>query len=328
MYVSSLGRRDKDYNLTLAVNIPDRVNHPDELQYYFNAPLDTSWAAFGFGNDMNSALMFIFYWDQKADNWTVSPRISRGHNEPTYNQTIDHSMENFGSGISRPNILVRGRCRNCMSWPGGAIDVNSTAQPMLYAIGPDVALHTNALDAGLRRHEHYGSFTMDLVAAEGDPDVFSRARDFFATANAAGRDGGDHKDRDAKTYAHAFFTAGVFLIAFPFGAAYVRLNSVRWHWVMQSVGVVGMLIGVGIALVLSKQYNRVRSFAFCCCTHGEVEKPGRRLTLGLTVETLLLRASAPWTCRPCVDPYPSHTRCPPPSNVHPQPQVQSLCACT
>ena len=205
---------------------------------------------------MKSALMFIFYWDGNQDNFTISPRISSGHAEPSYNKTIDHTLYP-GSKISPPNIVIRGRCNNCIAWPGGTLDVNGSAQPMLYATGPDVSLHTNSPNAGLRRHDHYGQFTMDLRAAVEDANVFNTTHDFHATNNATETQGGDHRDHDVKTYAHAFFTAGVFLIVFPFGASYIRLNTVRWHWIAQSVGVVGMCIGVGIALALSKQYNRV-----------------------------------------------------------------------
>ena len=258
VFVSSLGSHDKSYNLTLALNIPDRAGNPNELQYYFSAPVDQSWAAFGFGKGMSSALMFVFYWNAKQDNFTISPRISAGYVEPSYNSTIDHTLEKFGSGISPPNMIIRGRCRNCMTWPGGGkIDVDSTAQPMLYAMGPDISLHTDSVDAGLQRHDHFGQFTMDMKAADVDDETFGTTHDFLATANATEINGGDHKDHDVKTYAHAFFTAGVFLIVFPFGASYIRLISVRWHWIAQSVGVVGMWLGGGIGLALSRQYNQV-----------------------------------------------------------------------
>ena len=221
------------------------------------------WSAFGFGKDMSSSLMFIFYPNSDGTNFTISPRISNDHNEPVYNKTIDHTLE-VGSGISDGNIIVRGRCGNCMSWPpDGKIDITSKEQPMLYAFGPDDSdLKDNSPAADLRRHGHFGQFAIDLSAAQGDPNTFLTAETTtFSSNGTKDTNGGYHSDHeDYKSAAHAIFAAGVFLVVFPFGTAFRRLNGVRQHWVMQSVGVLGLLVGTGIAVVLSKEYNKVILF--------------------------------------------------------------------
>ncbi|KAI4105639.1 MAG: hypothetical protein L6R37_002627 [Teloschistes peruensis] len=74
-----------------------------------------------------------------------------------------------GTGIKDGRYVANGICHNCKTWQSGSIDFDSTAQPMIYAVGPDeLHLSTNALGAGLRRHDYYGSFTIDLQAAKGD----------------------------------------------------------------------------------------------------------------------------------------------------------------
>ena len=127
---------------------------------------------------------------------------------------------------------------------------------MIYAVGPDYAdLQSNAKDAGLRRHEEYGKFTINLQASRGETGQFPV--DITKTDNATA-DGGTTDDHDFGSSAHAFIMAGVFVIIFPFGAAYLRLQSgVRWHWVMQAIGVLGTIIGIGIGLEISTMYNRV-----------------------------------------------------------------------
>lgn len=137
-----------------------------------------------------------------------------------------------------------------------SVNLTSTNSSFIYAVGPDDAdLRSNAKDAGLRRHAEYGEFTMNLLASSGDPAGFpvDLSRSDNATAN-----GGIHDDHDYGSSAHAFIMALVFVVIFPFGAAYLRLqSSVRWHWVAQAIGVIGAIIGIGIGLNISQMYNKV-----------------------------------------------------------------------
>lgn len=186
---------------------------------------------------------------------TLSPRVSTGYSEPSYNKSISYKLLG-GTGIFDGAMIVRGICNDCLAWGGGSLDLKATSQPFFYAVGPDdVQLNSNALDAGLRRHEHYGQFTMNMVSATGDPAGFPD--DISQNRNSA-TSGKDTDDHDYGSSAHAVIMVVVFVIVFPFGAAYLRLqNSVMWHWIMQSVGVLGTLVGVGIGLNLSQQYNNV-----------------------------------------------------------------------
>jgi len=134
--------------------------------------------------------------------------------------------------------------------------VKAPSQPFFYAVGPsDVDLNSNVPDAGLRRHEHYGQFTMNMLSATGDPAGFPGDKSQNRNSTSTGKDTNDH---DYGSSAHAVLMVVVFVILFPFGAAYLRLqSSVRWHWIMQSLGVLGTLVGVGIGFNLSEQYNKV-----------------------------------------------------------------------
>ena len=186
---------------------------------------------------------------------TVSPRISAGHSEPSYSKDIEYEIQH-DSGIFDDTMVASLICRNCASWHGGSMDLSSQNYSFIYAVGPDdVNLKSNEMDAGLRRHEYYGKFTMNLFAAQGDPAGFPT--DLSKNDNATAS-GGTTDDHGYGSSAHAFIMACVFVIIFPFGAAYLRLqSSVRWHWVAQAIGVVGALVGAGIALNISQLYNRV-----------------------------------------------------------------------
>ena len=159
--------------------------------------------------------------------------------------------------------MAQGICHNCLRWEAGSLDVNSKVQPFFYAVGPgDAQLDSNAFDAGLRRHEHYGQFTMDMVSAKGELAGFSVSKNRTWNRNSAAS-GTDTNDHDYGSIAHAILMVGVFVILFPFGAAYLRLqNSVMWHWITQSVGVFGTIIGIGIGLSLSQEYNKVSKGRF------------------------------------------------------------------
>ena len=149
------------------------------------------------------------------------------------------------------------KCTDCRQWKGGEINVNETAQNMIYAVGPPTAqLDSSRGDAALRRHDWYGKFTINLQQAQGDPDIF---RDFKPINTDGATELGDPtNDRDFASPAHAVFMAGTFVILFPLGTVWVRIfESVRLHWLTQVLGVLAVFIGVAIGINLSKLYNRV-----------------------------------------------------------------------
>lgn len=186
---------------------------------------------------------------------TFSPRIATDNSEPSYTDDIHYELFH-GTGIFDGTAVAQGVCHNCASWRGGSVDFKSTNSSFIYAVGPDDAeLNSNAKDAGLRRHAEYGKFTMNLLASRGDPARFPTDLSKSDNATASGEITVDH---DYGSSAHAFIMSCVFVIIFPFGTAYLRLkSSVRWHWVAQVIGVLGALIGTGIALNISQMYNRV-----------------------------------------------------------------------
>lgn len=149
------------------------------------------------------------------------------------------------------------KCTNCRQWEGGEINVNETAQKMIYAVGPPTAqLDSSRGDAALRRHDWYGKFTINLQQAQGDPQNF---RNFNPTQmDGAAKLGDPANDHDFASPAHAVFVAGAFVILLPLGTVWVRIfESVRLHWMTQVLGVFAIFIGAAVGINLSKQYNRV-----------------------------------------------------------------------
>ena len=163
-----------------------------------------------------------------------------------------------GTGIVDGRYVVNGICHNCRGWNSGTIDFNSTAQPMFYAIGPDeLDLRSDATDAGLRRHDYYGSFNMDLVAARGDIGLFPP--NDLSRANATDHE--EHNDHEYSSSVHAVFMIGTFVVLFPTGVFYKRvLGNVRWHYFTQALGLMVVLVGGGLGLGISHYYNRSKHY--------------------------------------------------------------------
>lgn len=193
---------------------------------------------------------------------TLSPRVGTGDVEPSYYYNKTSSIElKAPTGIQDGRYVVTGICHNCRGWHSGNIDFNSTAQPMIYAVGPDeLYLNSDAKDAGLRRHDYYGTFTMDLQTAWGDPAAFPLGN--LSEAEATDRKG--YNDHEYSSSVHAVFMVGAFVVMFPVGVFYLKvIGNVRWHYYTQALGVIVVVVGAGLGLGVSHYYNRVRSSYIC-----------------------------------------------------------------
>ncbi|KAL8950057.1 MAG: hypothetical protein Q9222_003880 [Ikaeria aurantiellina] len=264
-------------NLTFSVNVPLDSRYPNDFGFYLSAPHGNSWVAVGFGKHMKDAFMLVAYTNKdgkstilhSATVWctrlmldldiTLSPRVGTGHVEPSYYKNNTMSLElKDGTGIKDGRYVINAVCHNCKGWNSGNIDFNSTSQPMIYAVGADgLFLNSDAKDAGLRRHDFYGSFTIDLQAASGDPLLFPPSDLSNANATATGH---EHNDHEYGSTVHAIAMIGTFVAIFPAGTFYKKvLGHVRWHWLTQAFGVVVVLVGAGLGLGISHYYNRVCS---------------------------------------------------------------------
>ena len=147
-------------NLTFALNLP---SNSDDLFFRMSGPIGNDWIAVGLGKEMKGSLMLIAYTAANGHDITVSPRIGSGNSEPRY--TKDVSVTTLpGSGVINNTYIVNGKCSGCRKWKGGSLDLKSKAQPMIFAVGPDDYLQSNALDAGIRRHQDFGEFSSETFS--------------------------------------------------------------------------------------------------------------------------------------------------------------------
>jgi Domain of unknown function (DUF2427) len=158
------------------------------------------------------------------------------------------------NGIRNNMFYATGQCLNCSSIAPSAINPRSTAQPFIYAVGPvSRSPNSNSPAAGLRRHQHYGKFTMDMTAAAG------RGAPPLGLASSMGtKNLGDKADWDVAEAGHVYVMLAAWVIIFPLGFFFVRvLERVGLHMVFQSVGAFLVVIGVVCGAIITGYYNRV-----------------------------------------------------------------------
>lgn len=254
-------------NLTFSLTAV-RDNDDVDLYMHLGAPADCQWVGVGVGSRMKDALMFLVYHNSSDDGVTFSPRVASGENEPSYRSSLNCSTYER-AGIPRVGVFeddndndyysVNAHCTRVQSAvPGLDLDLGSDTQPFIFALGPwGHDLYSNARDAGIRRHEYYGSFTMDMTRATEDNATIAGTA-FGTQMEGAERVGNLHEDGGNRGSAtHAVFMCGTFLFVFPIGIVLLRgFERVQWHAGAQSGGLLVLCAGVGIGIWISKYYNK------------------------------------------------------------------------
>lgn len=246
------------HNLTFSIVLPDAPRDPDTFGFYLSAPHGNSWIAVGFGDEMNDSFMLVAYTDTSGKNVTLSPRLGTGHVEPSYYKNSTMSIEIKDCAIRDGRYVINAICHSCRSWRTGSIDFNSKRQAMIYAVGSDeMRLNSNAQDAGLRRHDYYGTFKIDMVAAKGDPSLFP-PKDLSATNST---DFKEHNDHEYSSSIHRVVMVGTFVALFPIGVFYKTiLGNIRWHYYTQIFGILVVIVGSGLGVALSRSYERSKHY--------------------------------------------------------------------
>lgn len=245
---------DPNDNITVAVNVPS--DSSDSLFYHFSAPAGQTWAAFGFGNQMKGALIFVTYASQDGKNVTVSPRLGVGHVMPQHTSDVQVNVLS-GSGIIDGSFVVNAQCTGCRSWSGGSVNVDSTSQQMVWAAGPSGTLKSDDVSASINQHEGYNFFNLNLKAATGAGGV--PVPDTTSDSNIGPGPGPVIGEgfRGGSGF-HAFLMVAAFLFLFPAGYLFLRVFERVWlHWVIQSLALVLVGVGAGVGIAISKRNNIV-----------------------------------------------------------------------
>ncbi|KAL9115659.1 MAG: hypothetical protein Q9227_000027 [Pyrenula ochraceoflavens] len=209
---------------------------------------------------MKDALIFLIYKGGDGKNVTVSPRLGTGHSEPQPLNTVSVKLLEqsgiTGGDDETGDYVVNAHCTGCRSWKTGAIDATSTKQPMIYAVG---AAHSffgsDDLNATIVQHQAFGQFTMDLKAAVGQGGVPTDTSQQTGVVH----DSDNNNGTTLGSAFHAAIMAATFVLVFPTGAVALRLFERVWlHWMIQSLGVLLILVGAIVGIYISEKHDKVR----------------------------------------------------------------------
>lgn len=195
---------------------------------------------------------------------TLSSRVASGESEPSHSESINCNLVNGTIKKTGNDRFYSAsiHCKNITSSSAedGRITLKNTRQPFLYAWGPsDNSLSTSNEQAGIRRHEYYGTFWVDMTKAvsqnAGSSDLSGKTS---LTTNNGASNGDLKHDGDKLGVSHGVIMCVVFVIIFPLGAVILRLaNTVKGHYITQSLGIIFAVGGVGLGLYDSTMYNHV-----------------------------------------------------------------------
>ncbi|RHZ55405.1 cytochrome and DOMON domain-containing protein [Aspergillus thermomutatus] len=246
-------------NYTFALNLPENSS---DVYFHLSGPTSYSWVAVGTGQEMKNSLMILLYSDASGKNVTVSPRLCTGETEPVYASSLAVDLLP-GTGIANGFMTVNGRCSNCTKWNTGSLDLQSTSQPWIFALGPhsgaNAVLRSDSKTASIERHSKYGRFSMDMTRATGGSGGLP---DSYTSSIGSSLDGGVSNDSNWPAVIHGVALCGAFILLMPTGVILLRVapGSVRWHWLNQTLASVIAIIGVLIGFWLSTMYTRSQSF--------------------------------------------------------------------
>lgn len=254
-----------------------------DIYFHMSGPVIHSWIGVGIGDQMKDAFMLLAYPAANGKNTTISPRIASEHTEPVYDSSIEilkiyndtyapnaNTVTDDGTGV----IISHAMCRNCSRWLSGgkvhSLDTQSTTQPFIFALGPQVNFCSDSPEASIPRHGFVGHFTMNMkqatnstgwygrVPAPNVPDfTFPPTDDSFASSGSTPAVY-TMTMSNAKPGAHAVLMCVAFVVVFPTGAVVMHfLRKALWHAAIQAVGLFAVLAGFGLALDFSREYNKV-----------------------------------------------------------------------
>ncbi|VUC22656.1 unnamed protein product [Clonostachys rosea] len=253
-----------DKSLSFAFSVPE----DEDNDFYFTLRVhrDFSWGAVGLGtDDMPGALIFMIYDNRNGESVTFSPRLANGHYEPQYYPQLEVD-ELPGTGIiSEKYMVYQGRCRkNCRTWPlrgntFGSIDVNSTTQKAIWALGMMEDFASDKPWEGIKYHQQYGTFTIDMARTHGatePPTLDGNSRNEGTTLDD------EHLNKsDVQSTMHAVFMILAIVGLMPLAVVLLRLGgAVKWHALIQAISLVFVLAGLAMGIMTSFRYTRSQKF--------------------------------------------------------------------
>ncbi|OAA46044.1 integral membrane protein [Metarhizium rileyi] len=253
-------------NVAFAFTVPNDNDNPRSTFFSIRVPKKYTWGGVGLGSDdMKGALFLIIYQNADGNNVTFSPRVAHGNYEPSFFDEMRWTVVSNNTGIIDDHMVFTAVCtESCRTWPGGDttggyIDVSSPRQKAIYAVGPEGTLKDDSPSAGLRYHQEYGVFSIDMERTRGAADAPVLNKD--SKREGTEQISRDTKQSDYKARLHATFMIFFIIGMMNFGIVLLRACGwAKWHALNQIVATMGVLAGLALGVLTSFNYQRSRSF--------------------------------------------------------------------
>ncbi|KAI8633282.1 CBD9-like protein [Xylariaceae sp. FL1651] len=216
----------------------------------------TGWMAFGIGEQMNGALMFLIIADQNKDA-VLSVRTTEGHFQPRLapdkTPIADLVAINSQTEEWQEYAFV---CYACDRWL--TFNPSEKSHPFIWARGLKQKFKVAAVDARIQQHDHYSLFWADmtssgLVSGEAvGPPVLDRSRGSVGTSDfGSPSESSDSKPDPGFTLAraHGLLLGLAFMVLFPLGAIVLVTGygkAFKAHLVLQLTATLASFSGVAL----------------------------------------------------------------------------------
>lgn len=249
-----------DAQFVFALNVNKQTG---DIFFHLGGPSGQSWLAVGVGDRMAGATMFITYASSNQTGITLSPRTATGETEPSYDASIQ-VQELWGDQYTTPNTVgdtsynVDAVCRGCVQTLGSSLDLTSTAQDFIFAMGPPFPFAADSPSAGLWEHQYQGRFTIDMTqATSADTGAVPLAPYTQTGASLVAFS----EDFNPAPQIHGAVMCIVFVLIWPFGALFLKIfKTPKAHIILQSIGTVLFLMSFAGGCYLSTMFNRSKNY--------------------------------------------------------------------
>ncbi|KAL2812509.1 hypothetical protein BJX63DRAFT_243970 [Aspergillus granulosus] len=281
------GHNSQDATVDFCLGITTHYNATsDDYDMYLSMQVTRSsalgWTAVGTGSIMAGSLMFIIYGDPFSEHQlppTVSIRTIDGHHQP-------HLLSSAETGGADLRLLQAGWvpgttgsdevsiaqaavvCYSCGKWPGMPISANAKSQPWIWAWNDKQEFEEYSDDVHLKVHpyhatdEGWGRFYVDMArsidkspSAPSPPPIKPGVAELGASEIPGGLSW-----MDSIVHVHGWVMSVAFLVVFPAGVVAMRSGSpksFKYHWALQILASVLLLVGVAIGLLRAHKIDSV-----------------------------------------------------------------------
>ncbi|KAG4420487.1 hypothetical protein IFR04_006407 [Cadophora malorum] len=219
------------------------------------------WVAFGIGEKMAGALMFVMYPGDQDGDITMSIRSTPGHFPPMVTMTSNVPVVHVTRTWVDPDGLHNAQmmCYDCETWTSSDLDVDSSKQSWIWSSNFMQNTRSDDPELMLNMHTDRGVTKLNMDSSyEKHPDepVIAQVSTQRITMNEPKK----HKEKHHKHKTFGLVSIHGFLLTVSFmslsgGILAIRSgmpNSFKMHWIVQSVAggaiVLGCLIGIWLSI--------------------------------------------------------------------------------